>query len=54
MAQPMVLLHDVGQVETHFGPFGDSLISAQDRCTVCAEYTMGMELALGTPDGTSR
>jgi hypothetical protein len=25
LAQPMVLLCDVGQVETHFGPFGDSV-----------------------------
>jgi hypothetical protein len=26
----------------------------QDRCTVCAECTTGMEMALGTPDGTPR
>ena len=26
------------------------LISAQDRCTVCAEWTTGMEIILGTPD----
>jgi hypothetical protein len=25
LAQSMVLLCDVGQVETHFGPFGDSV-----------------------------
>jgi hypothetical protein len=24
-------------------------ISAQDRCTVCAECTAGMEIILGTP-----
>jgi hypothetical protein len=24
-------------------------ISVQDRCTVCAEYTTGMEIILGTP-----
>jgi hypothetical protein len=24
-AHPMVLLGDVGQVEAHFGPFGDSI-----------------------------
>jgi len=30
------------------------LISAQDRCTVSAERTMGMEIILGTPDGTPR
>ena len=27
------------------------LISAQDRCPVCAECTMGKEIDLGTPDG---
>jgi hypothetical protein len=30
------------------------LISTQDSCTVCTEYTAGMEVFLGTPDGTSR
>jgi hypothetical protein len=30
------------------------LISALDRCTVCAECTTGMEIILGTPDGTPR
>jgi hypothetical protein len=30
------------------------LISAQDRCNVFAECTTGMEMALGTPDGTPR
>ena len=28
------------------------LISAQDRCTVYVECTMGMEIVLGVPDGT--
>jgi hypothetical protein len=30
------------------------LIKAQDRCTVCAKCTMGMENFSGTPNGTSR
>jgi hypothetical protein len=30
------------------------LMSAQDRCTVCTECTRGMEIILGTPDGTPR
>jgi hypothetical protein len=30
------------------------LILAQDRCTVCAECTMGLEIILGTPDGTPK
>ena len=28
------------------------LILAQDRCTVCAECTMGMEIILAIPAGT--
>jgi hypothetical protein len=50
----MVLLGDIGQVEACFIPFGVVLILMQDRCTVYAECTMGMEIFLGTPDGTSR
>jgi hypothetical protein len=30
------------------------LVSVQDRCTVCSEYTLGMETILRTPDGTPR
>ena len=50
----MVLQGDMGQVEACFGLFGDSVISMQDRCTVCAKYTIGSEIDLGTPDGTPR
>ena len=46
----MVLLGDVGQVESRFGLLGP--VSVQDRCTVCAEHTIGSEIILGTPDGT--
>jgi hypothetical protein len=28
------------------------LVSAQDRCTVCAEHTIGLEIILDAPDGT--
>jgi hypothetical protein len=49
----MVLLRDMGQVETHFGPLGDS-VNLEDRCMVCDECTTGREISLGTPDGTSR
>ena len=94
----MVHIGEVGQVEAHFSPFGDSvnliarymyglrqtyhrlrnhfgciqwcsdvtcvkwrlilfrlqivLISAQDRCMICAEFSMAMEIVLGVPDGT--
>jgi hypothetical protein len=50
----MVLLVDVGQAEAHSNLFGDSFNPVQDRCTVCDECTTGMEIALGTPDGTPR
>jgi hypothetical protein len=30
------------------------LILMQDRCTVCAEHTIGLEIVLDTPDGTLR
>jgi hypothetical protein len=31
-----------------------TLISASDRCLVCAKCTTGMEIILGVPDGTPR
>jgi hypothetical protein len=30
------------------------LVEPQDRCTVCAECTTGMEMILSTPDGSPR
>jgi hypothetical protein len=30
------------------------LILTQDRCTVCAERTIGSEIILDTPDGNPR
>jgi hypothetical protein len=30
------------------------VILTQDRCTVCAEHTIGLEIILGAPDGTRR
>ena len=50
----MVLLGDEAHVEARFGPFGDSANLDVDRCTVCAERTIGSEIVLNTPDGTSR
>ena len=50
----MELLGDVDLVESHFGPFGDSVVSMQDRSTVCAKHTIGSEIILDTPDGTPR
>ena len=30
------------------------LVSVQDRCTVCAKHTIGLEIILDAPDGTLR
>jgi hypothetical protein len=50
----MVLLGDVGQVEAHFNLSEDSFNMVQDRCMLCNKCTTGMEIVLGTPDGTPR
>ena len=50
----MVLLGDEAQVVAHFGPFGDSVTLMQDSCTVCTEHTIGSEMILDAPNGTSR
>ena len=39
-------------MEAHFSLLEIVLTSMQDRCTVCAECTMGMEIILAIPDGT--
>ena len=48
----MVLLGDEAQVEACFSPFGDSANLDADRCMVCAEHTIGLEIILDAPDGT--
>ena len=50
----MVLLGDEAQVEAQFGPFGESANLTQDRCTICVECTIGLEIILDAPDGTPR
>jgi hypothetical protein len=50
----MLLLGDLGHVESYSGPFGDRLVSVQDWCMVCAKRTIGLEIILDTPDGTPR
>ena len=50
----MVLLGDEAQVQAHFGLFRDSTSLMQDRCTVCAEHTIGSEIVLDAPGGTPR
>jgi hypothetical protein len=50
----MALLGDVGQAEAHSDPFEDSFNLVQDRCMDCDKCTTGMEISLGTSDGTPR
>ena len=50
----MVLLHDKGQVEAHFGPLGNSANLDLDMCTVCAKHTIGSVIVLDAPDGIPR
>jgi hypothetical protein len=51
----MVLLGDEAQVETRFGPFGDSAnLDARYVRTVRAEHTIGSEIVLHAPEETPR
>ena len=44
----MELLGDLGHVESHFFLSGDIVTVVQDRCTVCAKRTRGLEIILDT------
>jgi hypothetical protein len=44
----------VGQAEAHFDLFGDSFNLGSIQVHVCDECTTGMEIALGTSNGTPR
>ena len=50
----MVLQGDVGHVESRFGLLGDNVAVGASRCTVCGEFTTGMEIFLGARNGTPR
>ena len=50
----MLHLGDEAQVVARFSLFGDSVILTQDRCTVCTERTIGLEIILDAPNGTPR
>jgi hypothetical protein len=50
----MVLLGDEAQVEACSGPLRDSANLMQDRCTICVERTIGSEIILDAPNGTSK
>jgi hypothetical protein len=48
----MVLLGDVGHVESCFNLFGDSVSVDARQCMVCTKHTIGSEILLDAPDGT--
>ena len=50
----MELLGDVGHVEFVSVCLEIVLVSVQDRCTVCAFSTIGLEIILDAPIGTPR
>ena len=50
----MVPLGDEVQVEARFGLSDIVLILTQDRCTVCVNCTIGLEIILDALDGTTR
>ena len=49
----MLPLGDEAQVEARFGLSDIVLILTQDRCTVCVKCTIGSEIILDAPDGTT-
>ena len=50
----MEVLDDVGHVELISVYLETVLVSAQDRCTVCAKRTIGLETILTSHYGTPR
>jgi hypothetical protein len=45
-------LHDVGHVQSRFVYLETLFVLVQNRCTVCAKHTIGLEIILDAPDGT--
>ena len=50
----MELLGDVSHMESRFVCLDTMLVLVQDRCTVRAKRTIGLEIVLDTTDGTPR
>ena len=50
----MELQGEVTRVESRSIHLEMVLVLVQDRCTVCAERTIGSEIVLDAPDGTPR
>ena len=51
---PMVLLGDVGHVESRSVHLEMVLVLVQGRCTVCAKRTTRSDIVLDAPNGTRR
>jgi len=50
----MVILGDVGHVESRSVRLELVLVLVQDKCTVCAKRTVGSDIVEDAPDGTPR
>ena len=50
----MVLLGDVGHVESRSVRLEKVLVLMQDRCTVCVKCIIGSDIVLDAPDRTPR
>ena len=50
----MVILGDVGHVESRSVRLEMVLVLVQDRCTVCAKCTIGSDIVLDATDRTAR
>ena len=50
----MELLRDMRHVESRSVRLEMVFVLVQDRCMVCAEHTIGIEIVLDAPDGNPR
>jgi Fe-S cluster biogenesis protein NfuA len=50
----MLLLGDVGHVESRSVHLETVLVSVQGTCTVCAKHNIATEIVLDTPNGIPR
>ena len=50
----IILLGDVGHVESPSFSLETLLVSVQDRCTVCVKRAIGSKIILDTPNRTPR
>ena len=50
----MEFLGDVGHMESRSVRLEMVLVLVQDRCTVCAKRSIGLEIGLDVADGTPR